>query len=182
VKDAAHDALVEAAFTVLSVLGAFAFKSKNVELKTKVDFSHSDLVRMRDVTLSETAKAALALGNTYKDADDAKLCGLTSEKLTVLETQIETFGTAKQGISEGGTVRSSTVKALEAKFKDVDVYLTNFVDKLIESLKNDAPNFFNEYNAARVIRDLGGSHSSSLSPQMKKKNDGGNENPAAPTQ
>ena len=158
VKDSAQNSLVEAAYSVISALSAYAFKSKNSELKSKVDFSHSDLVRMRDVTLSETAKAILTLGSENKNGEDAQKCGLTAAKLTALETQLTSFNAAKKGIYEGGTVRSSAVKALEAKFKDVDNYLTSFVDKLVDGLKNEFPGFYNEYYAARVIRDLGGSH------------------------
>ena len=51
--------------------------------------------------------------------------------------------------------RSAARIALAELFDNADETLKKDLDKLIELVKKDAPQFYNAYYAARVIKDLG---------------------------
>ncbi|NCQ19599.1 MAG: hypothetical protein GW805_14895, partial [Ignavibacteria bacterium] len=56
------------------------------------------------------------------------------------------------------TDRSATRVALTKLFEKTDALLNEEADMLVEVVKESQPDFYNQYFAARVIKDLGGSH------------------------
>jgi hypothetical protein len=61
-------------------------------------------------------------------------------------------------MGSGKADRSSARTALTDYFDEVDVLLVNVIDKLMENFKSSEPQFYNAYQAARVVYDLGGSN------------------------
>ena len=50
------------------------------------------------------------------------------------------------------------VKSLETLISDTLEFLHKYVDEMADGLKNMNIDFWNKYKAARVVKDLGGSH------------------------
>jgi len=68
---------------------------------------------------------------------------------------------AKAGIKDASfNERSSLRKALTKDFEDMNILLTERYDHDVEILRKDYIDIYNKYKAARVIKDLGGSHNS----------------------
>jgi hypothetical protein len=81
--------------------------------------------------------------------------GITAATLTDLSSQISAFD-ASLGAREGGVAERSAARiALAELFDKADETLKKDLDKLIELVKKDAPQFYNAYYGARVIKDLG---------------------------
>jgi hypothetical protein len=53
------------------------------------------------------------------------------------------------------TVKSRASKNMISLMKEIDVILNEQLDRLIESFKKSSSNFYQEYNNARIIVDLG---------------------------
>ncbi len=65
------------------------------------------------------------------------------------------------GLPRVATVKlSTTTGAIKRQFKAIDDLLARVLDRLIVQFKTSAPDFFSDYQAARVIADRGGGRSS----------------------
>ncbi len=163
-KESAEVQLGNAMFAVSSALSAFAFKTENIELKAKSHFVLSELNKLRDMDLIEKADALLKLGNEYKADEVAKKHGLSDEAVAALEAQLNSYRGAKSGVAAGSTSVTSAVKSLEQQFKEASVFLSDYVDAMMNTLMGTQPDFFNAYYAARVIRDIGGTRAKPVEP------------------
>jgi hypothetical protein len=65
--------------------------------------------------------------------------------------------------------RSGKTKSLNTLFEEVRIILEQQVDGLAATLKQNNPDFYNQYTSVRVITDRGG-----------HRNNGNGENPAPP--
>jgi hypothetical protein len=163
-KETAEQSLGRTMFAVSSALSAFAFKTENIELRAKAHFVLSDLNRFRDADLIEKADALLKLGNEYKGDDVAKKHGVSDEVVAALEAELNSYRGAKSGVAAGSTSVTSAVKSLEQQFKEASVFLSDYVDAMVNTLMGTQPDFYNAYYAARVIRDIGGTRAKATEP------------------
>lgn len=162
VRDNAEDALVEAVVPVSSAVMAYASATKNTELYDKARVKKSILYHLRDNELVLKAKTILALAQQYVDklGDYA----VTAQTLTELQQDITDFEAAMADLGKGLSGRSGARIAVHDAFDAADDVLKNQLDKMMETVKQTDLQFFNEYIAARVIRDLGGGRSKNNVP------------------
>ena len=65
------------------------------------------------------------------------------------------------GLPRAATVKlSTTTAAIKRQLESIDDLLARVLDRLIVQFKTSAPDFFSDYQAARVIVDRGGGRSS----------------------
>ena len=87
--------------------------------------------------------------------------------LTTFRTEIDAFTASKTNIGTGKAERTGTRSSLTECFAEVDTLLTGTIDKLMEGFRKKDPEFYNAYWSARVIRDIGGSHTKETTVAMK---------------
>ena len=152
-KYQAENELIAALMPVGAAMVALGRKLKNPELQAKADIRESYLQRMRDTELVTKAKAihALALEN------EANLVayGITTTKLDELSDKIGNYDASLGGLESSGAVRSGARVSLSNLYGKMDDLLDNDLDRQIELLRGAHPQFYNEYFATRVIKDLG---------------------------
>ena len=152
-KENAEDALIESLVKICSALSDFARRAKDNALAEKAKVNESGLRRMRDTDLVSKATAIHATATEV--LSNLADFGITQTMLTDLNAQINAFNAAL-GAREGGVAERSAVRiALAELFDNADGTLKMDLDKLIELVKKDAPQFYNAYYGARVIKDLG---------------------------
>jgi hypothetical protein len=152
-KENAEDTLIESLVKITAALSAYARRAKDNALAEQAKVNESGLRRMRDTDLVSKATAihGIAAGVLTNLAD----FGINQTMLTDLSAQISAFNTAL-GAREGGVAERSAARiALAELFNHADEVLKADLDKLIELVKKDAPQFYNAYYGARVIKDLG---------------------------
>jgi gas vesicle protein len=155
-KNSFFDTLIAAAVPVKSALYAYAVRNKMEELKAKTSLTESDLKRL---SVSEL----LTYCNTYLTEARTNLTALanykiTAEKLNVLETKINDLKETDSDKSSSFTSKSALRKMLTEKFRDTSALLNEQYDHVMEVVKEEHEDIYMEYFAARVIKDLGGSH------------------------
>ena len=154
-KHAAEDSLVEAVLEV-------SRRNKDEELKVKAGINISDLRGMRDTELAgkcqDIATAAADM------ADELVNYGITADKLTELNNKIAAYQTALGAQESGLAERTAARQALSDLFKQTDELLKEELDSLMELFRNSETDFYNQYQAARVIRDLGIRHGTNTDP------------------
>ena len=152
-KNMLEDELIEDLMPVKAALYAYAVRNKNEELKTLTKESESTLKRMRDPEFLQ--KAELIKTEAQKHLADFAAYKITEAVLTELQEKITAFGEALDGKDTGFANRSALRIALTEKFDEADSILTELLDALIELVRKSNTLFYDQYYAARVIKDLG---------------------------
>lgn len=153
-KRKAENYMVEAVVPLVNALFSYASEKKNIELMEKTNITASDIHAVRDAERGEYATMLLDMVESNKaDLADWNVTDavLTSARQMVAAF-IDSLGSRNSSISE----RTGGRDVLFAKFTSADEFLENHIDKLMPQFKKDHLEFYLDYQAARVIHDLGG--------------------------
>ena len=167
-KDDAKENLVEMLVPLANALYVFAKRNGNAEMRFVANVNKTLLLKMRENDL--TIKA-----NTIKDYLNSNKSSLgdfliTDEKITTLTTKISEFQKSTDQRDSGFANRVAARESLDKLFDKADDLLNDEMDGLMEVFKTNESDFYNAYQTARVIKDLG--------YRKEKKTD--NTNPTPP--
>jgi len=156
-KGAALEALGNSAFEIAAAVRSFAVENEDHELAGRVDYSLTDIVAGRENAVAARCRDILVAANGV--IDSLEDYGIVPAKLTKLKGKIDAYEALlprpRQSI---GASRAAT-KVLPARFSEADVLLGDRLDGLMPQFKDSAPDFYNEYFAARNIVDNNGGQS-----------------------
>ncbi len=159
----------EMSFAVASLVGslhAYAADKNNVDLMEKSSVTQSDIEDIRDAERGQYAKSLVDMVESSKaelsdwNVNEAKIAD-ARQKISVYESSLGDRSATK-------TEQSGGVDALVELFAKADALLKDQIDRLANSFEQDHPDFFSEYEASRVIRDVAAS-----------RNNRGKDNPDA---
>lgn len=152
-KDALKAILIQAAYDIASVVFAYASKSKNETLKQSVNFSITDLDRLKDEFIVPVCT------NIKKAANDNLVAladyGVTAAKLTALQTNMDNYASATPKPRLAKTQKTTDNKNVKAVMKEIDDILKNEMDKTVVVFRAANPNFVTKYTEVRKIVDPG---------------------------
>jgi hypothetical protein len=157
VKKQARNAVVLSSLHVVHTIYAYAEDQNDEGLKAKVNISETELHNLRDDELGTKVDNYYTLANGL--IANLTEYGLVPSDLTTFRTEIDAFTASKTNIGTGKAERTGTRSSLTECFVEVDTLLSGSIDKLMEGFRKKDPEFYNAYWSARVIRDIGGSHS-----------------------
>jgi hypothetical protein len=152
-KDQAEEDLITSVVKVSAALVAFANRSKNADLKERAEATPSRLRQLRDTELVSRATAIQAAANEVMGS--LSDYGIKAETLTDLNSKITVFDAAIKSRQSSVAERSAAGIDLADLFDNADALLKNELDKLVELVKDSHKQFYNIYQSARVIKDLG---------------------------
>jgi hypothetical protein len=133
---------------VASALFVQGTTQKQVELKEKANVSESALRKMRDTELVGKASSILSLAGY----------AISPEMLADLGGKIQAFSSSVGQRESDVAERMGACGNLMELFDVADRTLTEELDRLMELVRGSQTQFYNEYFAARVIKDLGTRH------------------------
>lgn len=156
-KRAALKALGEVAWLIAAQVSAYAAKTSNVKLQSRVAFSKTVLITGGD-------QAVLTRCRTVHSAATENLSNLTkykidAERLEKLDKAIEHFQTLTTAPRDITNQSVSVTKQLAALFKKADKVLNDQLDMLVTDFEESDPSFHGEYTSARIIVDARGGES-----------------------
>ena len=142
------------AHTVRIAKGVYAYASVtgNNTLKGRVDYSPSALKRARDTELRDICQVIHDAANEH--IGNLGDYGIDAAALAELQTEINDFATILTSPREAIVTRAEATARLVDWFKQGDSILKDRMDPLAEQFKGDG-SFYNLYQGARVIVDLG---------------------------
>lgn len=152
-KQKEEDEMIQATIESASAVHAFASIIGDDELMSKVNYSPTNLMRLRDTDLR-------AVCQTIHDAAESVIAqledyGKTPEDLEKLQKEINDFSDMiSEPRSAIGTRATATAK-LEELFQEADTLLRDQLDMLMVNYKSSHPKFYNKYRSARMIVDMG---------------------------
>lgn len=151
-----EEALINAIIKIASTLFVLGVKTKNTELMVKNKVTKSSLDYLREPMLVNKSTEILTMGNQYKDA--LVNYGIDDAILTEAQGAIEAFegAIAKQSDTHVNSVAER--EALSNKFSLISSLLNDELDPMIELFEESDSLFYDGYQNARVIKDLGIRH------------------------
>ena len=149
-------ALGDAAFEVSAAVHAYAVTSQDYALEGRVDFSRLTIVYGREASVLARVRDIHAAAT--ENLDDLEDFGVTQAKLTALKKKIDAYEAVLARPRQQIATSSAATQTLPAQFNEADLILKKRLDKLVHQFKQTAPDFFNEYQTARTIVDIPGSH------------------------
>ncbi len=155
-RDEAEDALVLGTVIVSSAITAYASSVGNAQLKGTVKFSETHLRYVRTSEQLNIAKVVLDLAT----ANLAALAsfGVTQTVLDDLKARIAAYDAASRQVSSGQAERVGARTAVADLFNQADEVLKEEIDPLMQFFRVSQPELYNDYRAARVIKDIGVRH------------------------
>jgi hypothetical protein len=156
-KKNAVEELADKALVCAKALHAMSVASGNEQLKVETKITRSKMIRGRISSLQQRAVRIIFLTEEHADAlteygIDAAIVADLKAALEYLES---TTGEQARKIAEHKAARTQ----LTGAFDVTNHILKDELDSLMLVVKEKNADFYDQYKAARVIRDLGGSHS-----------------------
>jgi len=154
VKNSVENQLIDAALSLKGALASFARKTSNTELALLAKFTKTDLLRLGDTDLKNKVSTILEIAEANKtslanyNVDDAEINNL--------KEKAENFNSATANNKTGFTGKVGARVSLTELFDTGDEVLKVDLDNLMLRMKKNYPDFYIEYQAARVTKDLGG--------------------------
>ena len=161
-RDECEDALVLGTVIVSSALTAYANSIGNAQLKAAVKVSESQLRYARTNEQLNLAKMVLDLATANLAALGP--FGVTQAILEDLKARIAAYDAATKQVSSGMAERVGARTAVSDLFIQADQILKDELDRMMQFFRVSAPEFYNDYRAARVIRDIGVRHNKAGQP------------------
>ena len=155
-KNSIENELIDALLPLKGALASLARKTKNTELSLLVKFSKSDLQRLGNTELENKAATILEIVEANKTALAAY--NVDEVEITDLTEKVAAFKAATANKQTSFAGKGGARVSLTGLFDDADEVLKIDIDNLMLRMKKDYPDFCNEYQAARVTKDLGGKH------------------------
>ncbi|HVO76240.1 MAG TPA: hypothetical protein VMT35_19615, partial [Ignavibacteriaceae bacterium] len=144
--------LINQVLKIAAGLYLWAKRNNNFEVKHLTDFPKSEYVKLRDVEKINKAKAI------YKSAHgiDLNFAKIKPEEIEKLNQLAEEHKQDIGDVSNGATKRIAAGQTLDQMIDEAMNLLNEEFDKYLLIYKQDKPEMYAGYKAARVIWDKGG--------------------------
>lgn len=158
-KKSAANALIDAVMRTANALSVLGDHTGNEQLKAECRIYSSRLFQLRDLELIKLGSHIAEI--VQQHAAELGDYGIADSDRAALAAAIESFSKMREGQQQ----RISEVKSVRGMlYKDIAeaaTILKNEIDPLMELVKTGNIELYNQYWAARVIKDLGGRYVSS---------------------
>lgn len=146
-----REMLIERSFATAGSVIAYAAKNKDEALKAKVNYTRSDLQRMKGNTLVVVSRSIY--GTAKELGDKLKNFGTTDEKLVELELTIDAFDVKSRAPRIAIVRRSTKTKGIDPLIREAKDILKSEIDPLFRQLKESHPNLCITYENIRSVVD-----------------------------
>ena len=161
-KDEAEDALMTAVIIISSALTAMARNKGNTQLKEAAYVSESHIRHARSSEQINIARLIYDLAKANQP--DLVAYAVTETMLDDLQARIAAYDAAVKDLASGMAERSGARTAVSDLFVQADEVIKEEIDPMMQIFRVTDPELYNDYRAARVIKDLGVRHTKSGQP------------------
>jgi hypothetical protein len=155
-KIKAEDELTSILLPVAAGLFVYAKKQNDTELKEKAKVTESGLFLMRDTELAGKGEEIANLAAKY--TADLPIAGITEKMISDLKSKSDAYRVALGSRESSVAERIGARTSMQDLFVKADDILEEEIDPAMELVRGSNTQFYNEYFAARVIKDLGIRH------------------------
>lgn len=148
--------VIERTLEISSILSALILQTNEQYLGTKLDYSKSKLVKMRDMQLEITSSAIAEQATKYLTL--LATAKITANNIELLKTDIKTFSDLLPLQRHSLTGRKVANMKLNDLFAQTDALLKNQLDRLMLRYKQTQPEFYSNYKSSRHVINYGVRH------------------------
>lgn len=152
-KNLKEDTLHSKIFKISSALFVLGVKTKNSDLMINAKLNKSEMEVVRDNLLCSKCVTVLAKANQYKT--ELVNYGVNEEMITGAQTALDDFQGAIGKQSEEYADISAARMKLTNLFNEATLMLNDEMDPMMELFEDSDSDFYNAYQSARFIKDLG---------------------------
>ncbi len=171
-KRSAESAMTDEVVRLVGDLHAFASSNSDVELMAETNISPTKIHDMRDAERGNYATSLVDLVEPH--IADLADWGDTADSITEARGLIADYETSLGGRNEARTGQTSGRDAVMNMFSQADGVLEHQIDRKMKSFIDSNPDFYSEYLAARVVKDIAATR------PPKAKGNGKSESSAKP--
>ncbi|MBN2547368.1 MAG: hypothetical protein JXB50_16310 [Spirochaetes bacterium] len=153
-KYSSKESLITSLLKTANVLYVYAKKNDNFPLKEKSDLTESGLKKIRENELLQKAKTVVETAE-QNAGETAAIHKEFSEELKKLKESLTVYEASIGSHSSKTTEKQASREALTEAFKKADDIIKEQLDPLIELIREKEIDLYNQYYAARTIKDLG---------------------------
>jgi cellobiose-specific phosphotransferase system component IIB len=121
-----------------------------------MDFSRSELSRLADSVVSQTAQSIVTEAN--KNLKLLSDYGVTADSVKKLQQKIDEYSALMVAPKVATVAKNDAKKRIIILVEKIDVLLKERIDPMIETFSESNPAFYDQYKTARKIDDLGTRH------------------------
>jgi len=169
-KDEAEDALMTATIIISSALTAMARSKGNTQLKEAAFVSESYIRHARSNEQINIAKLIYDLAKANRQ--DLAAYAITDTMLEDLKSRIAAYDLAVKDFASGVAERVGARTAVSDLFVQADEVIKEEIDPMMQVFRVTDPEFFNDFRAARVIKDIGVRHGKNATAAAKPSSTG----------
>ena len=144
------------ALRIGGILQSYATAIGDFVLYEKVNYSMTDLMNARDTVTADRCRIILTEARAVENllGDYNLTPAMVTELSGAIDEYVDVLAAPRIAISEG----SVSTRNIAGLFRSSDNILKNKLDKMMLSYETTNPDFFQEYQNARIIVDLGKGH------------------------
>jgi hypothetical protein len=178
-KNELRDELEEEVYLFSSPLLSIANYEKNSTMAKSISFSETKLSRIKEADLITTAKTVLNLAKAnLKKLEDYSIKPDDAAKLEAMVTNFNEVQTSPR--SETST-RAAARGSMDDIVNEAKMLLLSQIDLQMESIRRHDPEFYNAYQSARKIINVGIRHIKKKDPKKAENENAENKNKEEPT-
>jgi hypothetical protein len=155
-KDGAEDALTASTIMIAAGLSALGQTTGNAELKQRAHLTESTFRTVR--TIEQINIANLVYDLAKANQEGLAPFGITPAMIEELKSRVAAFDAALKDVASGMAERIGARTAVAEMFNKADELLREELDPLMHIFRLTDPELYNDYRAARVIKDIGVRH------------------------
>ncbi len=155
-KNVDKDDLVQAATNIAGLVFGYASGVKNFTLKEAVNYSYSDIDKLKGDLL--VTKAQDIYDSANKNLSVLGYAGVTVDSLAAYKTKIEKYSKSLPSSRTAIAEKSTHTENVEDLVREANLILTEQMDKFIVNFNETYPAFVALYWSARIVINLGGGH------------------------
>ena len=155
-KDGAEDALTASTIMIAASLSVLAQTTGNPELKQRAHLTESTFRTARSTEQINIANLVYDLAKVNQEG--LAPFGITPAMIEELKSRVNAFDAALKDVASGMAERVGARMALAEMFNKADELLREELDPVMHIFRLTDPDLYNDYRAARVIKDIGVRH------------------------
>lgn len=150
-------------YELLSLVYAMAAKKNDPILLNRVNYTETDLLKMRDDQLVVICTAIASL--VHDHLDELASYGVDENDVNVLKEEIGLFNDSLPSKRVTVVQRKAANEKLKELFVQTDALLKTQLDRLLVRFRNSDPHFYEVYRNARRIVNYGVRHEKPQEPE-----------------
>jgi len=155
-KNAQRTKLIDLTIEMLAMLCALEAQSAEKKIAAKIDYSRTELVKMRDFNLQIVCSGIVTVATNEKER--LETFGIDATEIEALKQEVDLFANSVPSVRQAIAERKVANERLKELFAQTDALLKNQLDRLMLRYKQTQPQFYSAYKTSRHVINYGVRH------------------------